>query len=210
MPPRVARRERVALDRGRGSLEPLGGRPGQRQDGAAQPLRGQRLEITGARPEAGTPNQALGLRAPKIPPVDGNSHISCVGSSRETPSGATIPWTGRPGSATSGHKLSVSRVLRETRKPAAAMAGTRISRARTRLDPRRKKKLDSRTVGCRLRIRQPFVCLISARPGSASDDRRNGPDDRAYPWFLLSLDWSAAVRGCRVHPRLRCYCADVL
>jgi len=64
--PRVSWRNRATLVvAGRGADEPLGTRPGQRPDGGVEPELRDRRSLALARPEAGTPEQALGLLTPE-------------------------------------------------------------------------------------------------------------------------------------------------
>ena len=67
--PRVVRRERaVVVVRGRGADEALARRAGQRADGAVEAELREALGLAWARPEAGAPEQPLGLRGPEVAP----------------------------------------------------------------------------------------------------------------------------------------------
>ena len=82
--PGVAGSERAALlVAGRGADELSAARPGQRVDGGVEPELRERVGFAAPRPEAGAPEQALGLRAPERSFVDGNPHYrSSIGKDR--------------------------------------------------------------------------------------------------------------------------------
>ena len=82
--PGVAGSEPAALlVTGLGADELLRTRPGERMDGGVEPELRQRLGFAAPRPEAGTPEQALGLRALERSLVDGNPHYrSSIGKDR--------------------------------------------------------------------------------------------------------------------------------
>src|SRR5205823_2389903 len=79
-PPRVGRRELAALVGVRARPDqPLGAGLEQRAHGTVEAPPGERLRLTPARPEAGTPKQPLSLRHPEVTPVGGHSHDQYVG-----------------------------------------------------------------------------------------------------------------------------------
>ncbi len=72
--PRVIGRERaLVVVHGSGADEALARRARQRTDGALKAELRESFSLTWARPEAGTPEQPLGLSGPECAPIDGDS-----------------------------------------------------------------------------------------------------------------------------------------
>ena len=90
MPPGVAGRETAALVVARGGAdELLALRARQRADGAVEPELRERLGLALPRPEAGTPEQTLGLLASEGASIDGNPHPTELSAGRGFPSASS-------------------------------------------------------------------------------------------------------------------------
>ena len=77
----VLRRDPVSVHRRRLADEPVDPvRVDERVDCAVKALRRQRVLLAAARPEAGAPEESLGLRWPERPLVDAQRHESLIGS----------------------------------------------------------------------------------------------------------------------------------
>ncbi len=129
MAPRVERRDRVVvLVDGLRADQAVAARMRQRVDGAAEALLRELRRITGARPEAGTPEQPFGLGGPEAASVDGNlargGHrgypLSVSASGLESLS----PYEGESSSANKGRTYSSNVFLSQLARVVATSAVT--------------------------------------------------------------------------------------